>query len=423
MNYAQAQVVDYSVDSIYEDNVYWKRLQTVSLTIKPFFDNQIQEEIKSLLRNPETPKALGKYFYYQDTIKSLLSGYGLPAEMENIPFCNTFMNIAYRSQNGETGCWPLPYYVGKKYGLVINSYIDERRDLYKSTEAAAKSLADLYHIYRDWYFTIAAFSSGPLEMNKAVRKAGNSLDYFVVEPYIAAQHRKTFSRFMASIYVINFYQEHQLQVVQYTLPILDTVCSQRSFSFGEIAEGANINYSDLVRFNPMYKKNEVLHKPVPHCFVVRKEDKSKYYSFIKKLEYQEEQKRIADSLAKVKKYYEKFQPDSTNYQIIVLDGKLTVLDSAGKVVDPDKPLIAEQAELETKNRWVYYTVKRGDALYLLADVFDCNLKDLKRWNKLRSNTIVRGQRLKILVPASKYSKYSSINRMSASQKQKLRRKD
>ena len=95
-------------------------------------------------------------------------------------------------------------------------------------------------------------------------------------------------------------------------------------------------------------------------------------------------------------------------------------------IDPDIPIKTDQPKGEadkTGNRWVFYTVKRGDALYLLADLFDANVKDIKRWNKLRSNTIQKGQRLKFLVAANKYITYSSINRMSASQKQKVRRKD
>lgn len=422
-NLSQGQSVNYNTDTSYNNNVYWKRLQSLTSTVKPYFDEQIQEEINSLLRNPKTPEALGKYFAYQDTISKLLGQYGLPKEMQLIAFSNTFMNVAYKAESGETGCWPLPYYVGKKYELTINSYVDERRDLYASTLAASKSLADLYHIYRDWYFTISVFKCGPVEMNKAIRMASNSLDYFVVEPYIDGKYRKAFSRFMASMYVVNFHQLHQLKPTEFTSPTLDTICTPRTFTFREIASGSKISYSSLLELNPSFKKQMVLHKPNSHCFRVKKGDKAKFYSFIEKIKYQEEQKRIKDSLDRVEKYRQKFKPDSSDYSIIILDGKLTVLDSAGNVVDPDKPIITDKESDAVGNRWVYYTVKKGDVLYLLTDVFDVSLKDVKRWNKLRSNTIVRGQRLRFLVPANKYSTYSSINRMNASQKQRLRRKD
>jgi membrane-bound lytic murein transglycosylase D len=419
---AISQSVDYNTDSIFNDNVYWKRLQKLNNTIKPYFDEQIQEEITALLKDPKTPIALGKYFAYQDTIKKLLAQFGLPEEMQLIAFSNTYMDEGYKSTTGETGCWPLPYYVGKKYELIINSYIDERRDIFASTYAAAKSLADLYHIYRDWYFTISVFKCGPIEMNKAIRMAGNSLDYFIVEPYIESKYRRSFTRFMASMYVVNYYQLHQIKPQPFKIHSLDTICTPRTFTFKEIADGSRIPYEELIGLNLKYKKQKVLHEPISHCFNVKKGGKAKFYSFIERLEYEEEQKRIKDSLLRVEKYIKKFQPDSTGYQIVVVDGMLTVLDSAGKKIDPEKPLITSESNA-IGNRWVYYTVKKGDVLYLLTDVFDVSLKDVKRWNKLRSNTIVRGQRLRFLVPANKYSKYSSINRMSASQKQRLRRKD
>lgn len=418
----RAQIVNYQTDSSFKNNIYWKRLQQLKTVVPPFFDEQIQGEIKKLIADPQTPKALGKYFFYKDTLKSLFKQYGLPEEIQLIAFSNTLMDENFKSEKGETGCWPLPYYIGKKYQLTINSYIDERRDIFVSTLAAGQSLADLYHIYRDWYFTISAFRCGPVEMNKAIRLAGNSLDYFVVEPYIAAQYRQSFSRFMASMYLVNFYALHSIKIEKFSRPKLDTICTPRTFTFQEIANGARIPFNTLLALNPKYKKQTVLHQPVAHCFNVRVGDKAKFYSFIQRLEYEEEQKRIKDSLARYERYVKKFRPDSTGYQVLVYNGRLTVLDSAGKEVDPEKPLITGEGAA-VGNRWVFYTVKRGDVLYLLSDVFDVNLADVKRWNKLRGTTIVRGQRLRFLVPANKYSYYSSINRMSASQKQRLRRKD
>src|SRR5690606_12790515 len=71
---------------------------------------------------------------------------------------------------------------------------------------------------------------------------------------------------------------------------------------------------------------------------------------------------------------------------------------------------------------IYYTVKSGDNLLLLADVFDCSVSDIKKWNGIKKNTIFKGQKLKIKVPKKKISYYKKINTMTLTQKRKLAQK-
>ncbi len=416
----------YDVDSIYADNVYWKRMQLLNTTIKPFFDEQIEGEIKEMLHNPSTPKALSQYLYYKDTIASIFKRYGLPAELQLVAFANTYMNESNVEPTGETGMWPLSYFIGKKYQLTINSFVDERRNFFESTNVASNSLADLYHIYKDWYFTIAAFKSGPVEMNKAVRLASNTLDYFIVEPYIDYSYRKAFSRFMASLYVANYYQLHNVKVPVLKIPQLDTVLTPRTFSFQRISMASNTPLQLVKAYNPQYKNEIVPNFPYPHPITSSLKGKDSFKKYLVYLEIEEENKRINDSLDRVKFLIEKYNPDSTQYKVLVLDGKLSVIDSLGNLVDVDKPLVIDkelnQAIEENGTRWVYYTVKSGDNLGLLSDCFDASQADIKRWNKLKGTTLMKNQKLKFLVPASKYSKYSGINKMTNAQKQKLRKK-
>ncbi len=415
----------YDVDSTFRNSVYWKRMKTLGSGVTPYYDEQVLAEIKAMLKDPRTPAAIGRYEFYRDSIAHIFQQLKLPAELQLVAFANTFFEEGHVSPSGETGMWPLPYYVGKKYGLNISSYVDQRRNLFSSTYAAAHSLADLYHIYNDWYFTIAAFRCGPVEMNKAIRLASNSLDYFTVEPYIDYSYRKAFSRFMASLYVVHYYKEHGLEKKPWFLPVLDTACTPRTLNFQELASGSKTPIALFSRLNYQYKKKVVPNSPYHHCFVLPKSHVKSFHAYLKKLDHLDEQKRIKDSMERVAKLIEKFNPDSTGYQVLVMEGRLTVLDSAGKKVDPDIPIKTDQKTQTNPggNRWVFYTVKRGDALILLADCFEASVRDVKRWNRIRGNTIRKGQRMKFLVPANRYKKYSSINRMSASQKQRLRRRD
>jgi len=416
----------YDVDTLFQHNAYWKRMQQIPTIIKPFFDEQIEQEIREMLHNPKISESLTVYNAHKDSISAIFNKYGLPPELQLVAFANTYMKEDYLAPSGESGIWPLSYYIAKKYQLKVNSFVDERKNLFMATEAAAKSLADLFHIYRDWYFTISAFRSGPVEMNKAIRLASNSLDYFVVEPYIGYTYQKSFSRFMASFYVVNYYMLHNIKVPTAKHLDLDTVYTPRTFTFDKIALGSNLPVAQLKKYNYQYKNGIVPNFPAPHPITMPKKNKDSFKRYLVYLDQLDENKRIDDSMDRVKLLVEKFRPDTSQYQVIVLNGLLSVIDSLGNNVDIDKPLNNNYSSLGEDSggtRWVYYTVKSGDNLGILADCFDTQVNSIKSWNKLRSTTIVRGQKLKFMVPANKYGKYSNINGMSSAQKANLRKKD
>ena len=414
----------YHVDSAYQNNVYWIRLQKIKTIIPLYFDEQIEMEIKLLLKDLSTPKNIGEYQFYKDTITSILGKNGLPKELSVIPFANTEFNPHYQSAEGESGIWALPYFVGKKYKLEINSFVDERHDIFKSTYAASQSLSDLYHIYRDWYFTIATFKCGPVIMNKAIRLAGNNINYFSAEPFLESANRTAFSKFMASIYVVNYYQLHNIKPEKFVAKALDTIQTPRTLDFNTLSNACKISSIEFAYLNAKFRKKLVPFEPVRYSFVIPASKKSNFQIYWQNVLKEEAQKKYNDSVLLAQKLIEKLTMDSVQYSAIVTrNGRLVALDSAGKEIDPDAPSNKTAEQSYKEDRWVYYTVKSGDVLYLLEDIFDVSLNDIKKWNGLRSNTITRGMRLKFLVPADKYAYYSEINRMSATQKQQVRRKD
>ena len=414
----------YTTDTVFANNAYWKRLKSLPNAIKPYFDEQIENEIKLFLNNPKTPAAIAKYHYYSDSISKIFDKFGLPKELQLIAFANTLCDDNFLASTGETGQWPLQYFIGKKYQLIINSFVDERRDIYASSLAAAKSLADLYHIYKDWYFTIAAFRSGPVAMNKAMRLASNAMDYFTVEPYIDESYRKSFSKFMAALYVVNFYSQHNIKLMTYKSVMLDTVAVTRTFTFQRIAESSNTPLQIIRQYNSKYKNEIVPNFPYPHIILLPLKGVDSFKKHLAYLIKEEENKTINDSLERVKKLFDLFRPDTSFYKILVLDGKLTVIDSLGNPVNLDKPAAIEVQETNNVGiKWIYYSIKTNDNLPLIADCFDVTVTDIKKWNKLSNNNLVKGKRLKIMIPANKFTKYNAVNTMNMAQKQKLRKKD
>jgi len=103
----------------------------------------------------------------------------------------------------------------------------------------------------------------------------------------------------------------------------------------------------------------------------------------------------------------------------VFDGDTVVIIETEQVAEPPK-LIEERDE----KVWVYYKIKRGDALYTITDIFDCTVGEIRRWNNLNSKMfLIAGKRLKFYVPASKKSYYQQIDKMSLAQKRERAKSD
>jgi membrane-bound lytic murein transglycosylase D len=107
--------------------------------------------------------------------------------------------------------------------------------------------------------------------------------------------------------------------------------------------------------------------------------------------------------------------DSLLNDSIILDN---TFDIAKKPITPPVP----ENNSTSKKTFISYTVKQGDGLLLLADIFDCKTTDIKRWNGIKKDMIFKGQKLKIEVPSNKVSTYKKINAMSMSEKRRLAKK-
>src|SRR5690554_5923136 len=147
------------------------------------------------------------------------------------------------------------YRTGKMYDLQVTSFYDERMDPYKSTVAACKYMMDLYEMYEDWNLVLAAYNSGPGNVNRAIRRSGGFKDYWKIRPFLPRETRGYVPAFIAVNYMMNYAKEHHIYPKESLLSniVVDTIRIKRSMSFAQISNYIDVSEELLAALNPMYK--------------------------------------------------------------------------------------------------------------------------------------------------------------------------
>ncbi|MBK7307975.1 MAG: lytic transglycosylase domain-containing protein [Chitinophagaceae bacterium] len=138
---------------------------------------------------------------YFNLIDNILSQYGLPRELKYVAVIESNLKTGATSWVGAAGPWQFMPETARQYGLVVNGYIDERRDYIKSTHAAARYLLNSYKVYHDWLLVLASYNGGLGNVNKAIRNSG-SKNFWSLQYYLPGESRNYVKKFIATHYVM-----------------------------------------------------------------------------------------------------------------------------------------------------------------------------------------------------------------------------
>lgn len=305
-----------------------------------YFGTRWQTKLKEMVTKSQ---------YFFPLYEEILSEYNMPLEIKYLSIIESGLNPYARSRSGAVGAWQFMPATGKIFDLEINSKIDERRSLEKSTRAACIYLSQMHDQYGDWLVALASYNCGPGNVRKAMRLSGKS-DFWGIYKYLPRETQNYVPKFIAMTYMMNFYDQYGIVPSPYDNPLFQyqKVYCKEGLNFEVIAEMVGMKKALLLQYNPELKVAEIPYK--------------------------------GDG-------YELNLPYDVSYLFYDNEDQIVALSV---IKEEERKL--EEARRPTPR---YYTVRRGESLGIIARKMNCSVSQLKQWNGIKGSLIYPNQRLKV----------------------------
>lgn len=402
----------------YCDSTYSARIARMNIYSPfEFVHNSVVDAFIGLYayrRRELTERVLGLSKLYFPIFEETLDRFNLPLELKYLAVIESALNPVARSRVGATGLWQFMYPTGKMYGLQVNSFVDDRSDVYRSTVAAAEYLRDLYNIYDDWALALSAYNAGPGTVNRAIRRAGGVKDFWKIRPFLPRETQNYFPAFIAVAYVMEHASYHNLfpQPPIFTDLDIDTIKVREQLSLRTVSEMLNIPLDHLRYLNPAFRLNVIPHNPqnpyflrIPRDFTGRfiaLEDSIYNFRSPEMVRQQEMAARMEETTTHIVRSGDVLGSIARRYGTTV--GEIQRLNNLrGTVIRPGQRLIVRapaRANTQIATTANTHLVRSGETLGIIAARYRVTVNDLRRWNNIQGYTIFAGQNLIVRRPAN-----------------------
>lgn len=312
-------------------------------------------DLYTIRKRELSSRMLGLAELYFPVFEEALDRHKMPLELKYLAVVESALNPAARSRAGAVGLWQFMLATGKMYGLDVDSYIDERHDVYLSTDAACKYLKYLYGLYDNWEMALAAYNCGPGNVNKAIRRSGGYKDYWKIYEHLPRETRGYVPAFIAVNYLFAHHADHNLYPIAptYCAYEVDTVQVCYRLDLQSVAKLTGAPFAELQALNPTFKLGVVPDIQQPMTIYLPRDAAGVFVA----------------------------NEDHFRY---TAPAPATPLPAAVAAAEPPK-----SASSRT------HTVRSGESLGTIARKYGVSVSELKRWNGLRSDRIRAGQKLKV----------------------------
>lgn len=339
------------------------------------YNPSLEAVIKRFLktRRNSLQRQMGLSEYYFPLFEEVLDKHDLPLEIKYLAIVESALNPRAKSRVGATGLWQFMFQTGKLYDLNVSSYVDERSDPIKSTNAAAKYLAKLYEIFGDWDLALAAYNSGPGNVTKAIRRSGGYENYWNIRNNLPRETAGYLPAFLATMYIYEYAEDHGFvpHKPQFRHFETDTVHVKQMISFDHIAEITGIDIETIQFLNPSYKLD-----------IIPKTERQPYV----------------------------LELPLEAVGLFVSNEEAIYAYAEEQFNRREKPL----PQLFNNDTKITHVVRSGEFLGKIARQYSVGINQIKQWNGLRNNDLRVGQRLTIYPrgsapPASTAKKVTTPN--------------
>ena len=334
------------------------------IIVEPRYTPVVESYIKGyVVRNrSNSENILGRQVLYYPVFDKFFDRAGLPESLKYLSIVESALVPNAYSRAKAVGLWQFMDYTGREYGLKINKYVDERRDVVRSTEAATQMLGFLVEKYKNWELAIAAYNCGAGRVSRAIKRA-RSNNYWKLKRYLPRETRNYVPAFIAASYLSRHYDQHELlpNYPELDLQITDRVKVYSSFTFHQIAEITELPLETIEFLNPAYKKSFIPSNTEGYSITLPR--------------------RVMPAF---KQYLEGIRPDKGENS-----------------EDLSDLIVIRRPSAEFSNQKYFksfFIVEHDQPLSVLAKTLNQSVHRLRAWNGLKSNFLRKGQEIIVYLP-------------------------
>ena len=405
---------------------------------------------------------------YIPMIKKVLNEQGLPEDLIYLAMIESgFSNKAY-SRAQAAGMWQFIRETGQRYGLKVNSWVDERKDPVKSTQAAARHLSDLFKRFGSWYLAAAGYNAGEGKITRALAMY-NAQNYWDItaehRSYIKDETKQYVPKMIAAALIAKEPEKYGFHGIAYQPPLAYAeVTLPGAVELKDVASASGVELSQLVDLNPelrrwitppgeseyrlrippgskerLMENYAQLIKPKPRASTptIKVKNGERFAAIARKYGVK------SATIAKVNRVKLTAYPAPGTVLLIprkglpeeIPDGDLDGDNGNGPALKAKRSLNSKMAKLQErtgeKNQYIglqpiRYRVKKGDTLVAIAQAYEITVDQIKKWNPQESKRMQAGRTLNLFVvkvSGEEKSKSENGKKINSPQRKSLVRAD
>jgi membrane-bound lytic murein transglycosylase D len=345
--------------------------------------------------------ALARSGRYREMILRIFKEEGVPQDLIYLAQAESGFKPLALSRARARGMWQFMSSRGVGYGLRRSWWVDDRQDPEKATRAAARHLKDLYNQFGDWYLAMAAYNSGPGNVQQAVKRTGYADFWELYKRNVLPAETKNYVPIILAMTIMSKNPaRYGLDTVTPEPPLkYDLVKVNYPVDLRLVAECVDTPVDQLVELNPSLLRRTTP-KDQPFDLRLPEGTKQKYETAIASIP---EDKRVAwryhkvqagETLAGVARKYR--TTERAIAQVNNLEGSQLLADT--KLVIPVSASAAGTGKIAYSRYPSRYKVHAGDTVLSVAEDFGVAPDRLRRWNRLKGNSLRRGSVLVVYKP-------------------------